>query len=391
MLLAMGCSGNGPSTGDSGPTDAERDTSTQDAPADRGNDSGLLGAGAACSSGQSCASGFCVDQVCCESACGGTCMACSMAKTGRANGVCEAVSESTDPDAECDGPCLLGTCSAGQCAIRPDGTECRAATDVCDLVEVCAAGQCPVDALAPSGMTCRAAVGPCDATETCDGSSASCATDLLVASTQNVPACSPYACPGNGTECRTGCTSNSHCGSGSFCIANGCVRARRIFVTSSAHNGNLGGLAGADAICQTRATTAGLSGTFRAWLSDTTTSLASRINQYAGPYYRVDTGEQPGVYMLASDWNDLASGLNVFAIATDENGASSGSGTFAWTGTSTAGSIVTPNCQNWTSSAAQESGRRGWTSAADTQWSSHSESSCDTLHRLYCIETIPND
>src|SRR5262249_42934796 len=42
---------------------------------------------------------------------------------------------------------------------------------------------------------------------------------------------------------------------------------KRVFVTSTTHDGNLGGLDGADAICASLAANAGLSGTYKAWLS----------------------------------------------------------------------------------------------------------------------------
>ena len=60
--------------------------------------------------------------------------------------------------------------------------------------------------------------------------------------------------------------------------------------------GDLGGLAGADAKCQARAMAAGLTGTFRAWLSDATNSPSSRFPQDAGPYLLVNGG------LVANNW-----------------------------------------------------------------------------------------
>ena len=50
-----------------------------------------------------------------------------------------------------------------------------------------------------------------------------------------------------------------------------------VFVTSIEYDGNLGGLGGADAACQSRAAFAGLPGTYVAWLSTPTVSAHSRI------------------------------------------------------------------------------------------------------------------
>jgi hypothetical protein len=65
---------------------------------------------------------------------------------------------------------------------------------------------------------------------------------------------------------------------------------KRVFVTSTGYPGNLGGLAGADAKCQERATAAGLGGTFKAWLSaaGTGNSAAERLTHATVPYVRVD-------------------------------------------------------------------------------------------------------
>lgn len=52
--------------------------------------------GVACGAGSECASSFCVDGVCCESSCSGTCETCSL-EPGR----CVAVPDGQDPDQEC--------------------------------------------------------------------------------------------------------------------------------------------------------------------------------------------------------------------------------------------------------------------------------------------------
>jgi len=69
--------------------------------ANTGMCSAKLGPGAACSPTAVCASGNCVDGVCCEGTCLGTCQACSSARTGASNGLCRPVKPGTDPDNEC--------------------------------------------------------------------------------------------------------------------------------------------------------------------------------------------------------------------------------------------------------------------------------------------------
>jgi hypothetical protein len=64
---------------------------------------------------------------------------------------------------------------------------------------------------------------------------------------------------------------------------------RIVFVTSTEYQGGeLGGLAGADAKCASRAVAAGLPGTYRAWLSDAATSARDRLTHATGAYELVD-------------------------------------------------------------------------------------------------------
>ena len=58
--------------------------------------------GGACSTPLNCQSGFCVDGVCCDAPCTGTCQACSSAKKGTGpSGTCGPISSGSDPDSEC--------------------------------------------------------------------------------------------------------------------------------------------------------------------------------------------------------------------------------------------------------------------------------------------------
>jgi len=61
----------------------------------------LLSQGSPCSSNSQCISGHCVDGFCCNTACSGTCQACSNSKTGQPDGICAYVIAGTDPDNEC--------------------------------------------------------------------------------------------------------------------------------------------------------------------------------------------------------------------------------------------------------------------------------------------------
>lgn len=92
-----------------------------------------LGAGSACSSGDACVHGHCVDGVCCDTACGGgrtdDCSACSIAAGGTVDGTC-------------------GPASAA--------VVCRASRGACDVLDRCdgASLGCPADVVAPNGQAC---------------------------------------------------------------------------------------------------------------------------------------------------------------------------------------------------------------------------------------------
>jgi hypothetical protein len=155
---------------------------------------------------------------------------------------------------------------------------------------------------------------------------------------------------------------------------------KRVFVTSTLHQGNLGGLAGADAICQELAGAAGLSGTFKAWLSDATTSAADRLTHATVPYVRVDD------IKVADDWTDLVDGVLDEPISIDENGAPV-SRNAVWTGTDDDGSNpALETCEGWTSAAGDLNGEAGSPHAVDRSWTTGPRISCSASLPLYCFE-----
>ena len=134
-------------------------------------------------------------------------------------------------------------------------------------------------------------------------------------------------------------------------------------------------LNGADAICQNLAGSAGLPGVFKAWLSDGTTSAASRLTHHDGPYRLIDST------VIAMDWADLTDGALAHPIdLTELSGPPPPTGgCFAldfqvWTNTTSAGEIFQDSpgnfsCEEWTSDYAYEAAW-GTPERADT-WSLH--------------------
>lgn len=122
-----------------------------------------------CADASTCASGFCVDGVCCESSCSNGCTVCSVAAGASANGVCSPVADGTSCEDGffCNG---MNTCAGGDCMVSdpcpgPDGdADCRESCDEssrsciaadfdgepcndglsCNGADACQSGQCAV-------------------------------------------------------------------------------------------------------------------------------------------------------------------------------------------------------------------------------------------------------
>ena len=163
------------------------------------------------------------------------------------------------------------------------------------------------------------------------------------------------------------------CGSGGPCL---------VFLSSTLHTGALGGLTGADAICQGLAAGAGLPGSYKAWLSDDTSSPDSRFVRSSGPYQLVDGTT------IAGNWNDLRDGKLLAPIDVTETGGGAGGSTVVWTNTKIDGtpSSGTAPCQNWTASAAGSFAGVGFTFHYDFDWTSFGPESCASLFHLYCFQ-----
>ncbi|HEY0708400.1 MAG TPA: hypothetical protein VGG33_16455, partial [Polyangia bacterium] len=131
--------------------------------------------GARCGCNEECSSNQCVDGVCCNSACTGTCQACNVA--GRA-GTCSPLPDGAAPvvPGQCLGEAaatcgLDGLCDGrGACRRHPDGTVCDEGR--CDGNQI-------VDVKACAGGSCQAS-----------GSIG----------------CAPYACDASNRRCHARCT-----------------------------------------------------------------------------------------------------------------------------------------------------------------------------------------
>jgi len=173
------------------------------------------------------------------------------------------------------------------------------------------------------------------------------------------------------------------------------VLAKLVFVTSQTYTGNLGGLAGADAKCQTLAHDANLPGTYQAWLSDSTGSPSTLFAQSQVPYQLVDGT------VIADNWADLVDGELLAPINLTESGGAAPIGETpchgvrsTWSDTSPNGERDTTNehlnsCNNWSDGSSQNGRCVGNTDLTGplSQWSCACTAIvCSWRSALYCFQ-----
>ncbi|MBK9263491.1 MAG: hypothetical protein IPM54_27255 [Polyangiaceae bacterium] len=171
--------------------------------------------GTACVSGGQCASSYCIDGVCCENACTGTCMACTEAKKGSgADGICASIGYDRDPDEECYG----GGCSGSGACKYYNGLPCVNGSEC--LSNYCVDGYC-------CNNVCTGACAACSAAKKGSGFNGVCG--LIAANTDPDNECTNGECTGAGA-CNspqqpaadgTPCASAAQCASG-FCTDGVC-------------------------------------------------------------------------------------------------------------------------------------------------------------------------
>jgi|GEM_PF-1819853 len=158
------------------------------------------------------------------------------------------------------------------------------------------------------------------------------------------------------------------------------VGPMRLFITSVAQTGSFGGLAQADALCNTSAQAANKGGTWKAWLSDSSTNALSRIAD-VGPWVQ----ERPdGGTILTFNNKANLSTTPLAGISLDEQGRVL-TNTYYWTGTN-GGGTTGSTCGSWTSISS--GGTYGAAGSTNTAWtaSSNGSTSCSSNLSLLCFE-----
>jgi hypothetical protein len=280
--------------------------------------------------------------------------------------------------ADCiDGVCNV-TCQAPTCK---DGTKNGMETDV-----DCGGGACPK---CKDGSMCAA---PSDCQSAlCNGT---CQVGTCNDKIQN-EAETDVDC--GGPTC-TKCADTQSCNVATDCMNDDCSKglcitptARIIFVTSTMTDGNMGGLLGADGICNSLAGKKQLPGTYMAWLSDNTGSPSTRMVKSAVPYTLVDGT------VVADNWAGLTSGTLKHAIDMTElggtppignTGCGGGGYPTVYTDTHLDGTLANSNytCVNWTAGGTNQS-TLGRANITDQTWTSFCGGAlCKSLSPIYCVQ-----
>lgn len=165
---------------------------------------------------------------------------------------------------------------------------------------------------------------------------------------------------------------------------------KRVFITSGMLTGAMGGLAGADAVCQSLADGAGLTGTYLAWLSDGIVAPAFRFTHATEPYVLVDGTP------IAEDWADLVDGTLMHAIDLTEGGTPPAQGTHVcgqtavWSNVTADGghADAASHCVGWTDANGIQSHSGRW-DLTGADWSAScfaGGATCLWAAPIYCFE-----
>jgi len=276
-------------------------------------------------------------------------------------------------DMECDAPMgeTVQTCPS-DCSICGDDTisgteECEDGNivDSDDCTNTCTSAKCG------DGIAWTLGAG----LETCDDSglqTADCETNCIKPNCGdgilNAPA--GEDCDDHNTVKNDGCSDVCKV----ECVA---------FVTNGIFNGSLGGLAGGDAKCSSAASSAGLHGIYRAWLSDSKVSAINRLAACTVPVTLLNGT------IISNSWADFTTPDHKEPIAVDEYDSApevTDPQFKVWTGTLKDGSAAVLNCMDWSSAMVADIGRNGSSAAKNSSWTEDGLHECNRKFHLYCIQ-----
>ncbi|MBI4706296.1 MAG: hypothetical protein HY744_34805 [Deltaproteobacteria bacterium] len=159
--------------------------------------------GALCGLAEECTSDFCVDGVCCQALCNGSCEGCDGLP-----GICKLHEFGTDPNGECG---VGKQCDGSGACKEENGQGCAGG------------GEC-LSANCTDGFCCDVPCsGPCDVCAASAGATKDGACTYLKAGAAGSPSCAPHVCPGGSAACGDSCASSQECAPVAYCAAGECA------------------------------------------------------------------------------------------------------------------------------------------------------------------------
>lgn len=152
-----------------------------------------------------------------------------------------------------------------------------------------------------------------------------------------------------------------------------------LFVTSTTYTGNLGGLSGADAKCNARATAGGLTGNYKALVSTSTTNAKDRVTITSAVVQKDGTTVATG---SADFWDGPSVKPSITESGTPKSSAR------PWTGSNNVGVYVSgKTCADWTDGVSSSFANQGYTDTTSNFWFGGSyEYYCNYESELYCLQ-----
>ncbi len=165
----------------------------------------------------------------------------------------------------------------------------------------------------------------------------------------------------------------------------------KVIYLVSVSNGNLGGISGADSICNSNKPTGLSSSTFKALISDTSTRLACTGgggNCTSSSTGRADWPLPVSATLCSSDFTKKVGTTSSNAILTVSSTSLLASvSTKAYTGVNISwGPATTNNCADWTSSAGGQSGTYGDAVLSGQDFYAANSLTCNNAANIYCVE-----
>ncbi len=161
----------------------------------------------------------------------------------------------------------------------------------------------------------------------------------------------------------------------------------KIVFAKKVSGGNLGGISGADNICQNAANSTNLPGDYKAWITDTssTTEPAQRFTTSSLPYIL------PNCIVVARSWKDLTDGHLTAPINVDETGTKISDGSYVFTNTNSdgtqTGNGIQDTCNDWNMSGGKCNVGIISSSITDHRWTSATSGSfCHLSAYIYCFQ-----